>query len=56
MGDALRYDLSAHPPFADPSNIQLIISAYYPENFQKFRSSVLMLTALKLRARNSVEL
>ena len=44
---ALLHALSSPPPFADPSSIKMILSAFYLENVLKFLSCTFMLTALK---------
>ena len=42
--------------FACDSNMAIINSANYPENFLKFRSYVFTLTALKMQAEIAIEL
>ena len=51
---ALFHALGASPPFADPTSIQIIISANYPENFLKLHSYVFTLTALKIHDKSDV--
>ena len=43
-------------PFADPSNIKIIISANYSENVLEFRRYVFTLTALTIHAKSVIEL
>ena len=44
------------PPFADPSSINIIISANYAEIFLKFYSCVFTLTAMKIHAKIAIGL
>ena len=53
---ALLHALRTLPPFVSPSSIKTIISPYYPEHFLQFHSYVFTLPALKIHAKNAVEL